>query len=84
MHEGDISAKVSLSKLKSIKHLYALGAIENLRGEIQIFNSKPYNTSVVDSSLIFDNSFRINVLSTPKGCTNIRVALPSAFCMASR
>jgi len=57
MHKGDISAKADLSNLKERYHLYALGAIENLKGEIQIFDSKPFNTSVVDNNLTIDNSF---------------------------
>ncbi len=57
MHKGDISAKADLSDFKETNHFYALGAIENLKGEIQIFDSKPFNTIVVDSNLTFDNSF---------------------------
>ncbi len=57
MHKGDISAKIDLNKFKNTEYFYALGAIENLKGEIQIFDSKPFNTIVVDSSLIFDKSF---------------------------
>ena len=57
MMKGDVSAKAELSDLKDIKHLYALGAIENLKGEIQIFDSKPYITSVGKNNLEFDNTF---------------------------
>lgn len=60
MHKGDISAKVKLTDFENLEHFYALGAAENLKGEIQILNSKPYNTSVVDSSLMFDNSYDKN------------------------
>ena len=57
MRKGDISAKVNLITFENTKNLYALGAIENLKGEIQIFDSKPFNTIVIDSTLTFDNSF---------------------------
>lgn len=57
MRKGDISSKIELKKFENVEHFYALGALENLKGEIQIFDSKPYNTMVVDSTLIFDNSF---------------------------
>ena len=57
MHKGDISAKVDLALFENTKHFYALGAIENLKGEIQIFDSRPYNTMFIDSTLTFDNSF---------------------------
>jgi len=56
MHKGDITAKADLSKFKKTKHLYALGAIENLKGEIQIFNGKSFNSKVVDSTLLILNS----------------------------
>lgn len=57
MHSGDISAKVDLKRFEHVEHVYALGAIENLKGEIQIFDGKPYNTMVIDSILTFDYSF---------------------------
>ncbi len=57
MHKGDVSAKVDLNNFKKETHLYALGALENLKGEIQIFNSKPTNTIVVDNKLSFSDSY---------------------------
>ncbi|MCF6348818.1 MAG: decarboxylase [Flavobacteriaceae bacterium] len=57
MQKGDISAKADLKDFENTEHFYALGATENLKGEIQIFDSKPFNTMVVDSTLIFDSSF---------------------------
>lgn len=57
MHNGDISAKADLKPFENTKNLYAIGAIENLKGEIQIFDSKSFNTMVIDSSLKFDDSF---------------------------
>ena len=57
MHKGDISAKVDLKTFENTEHFYALGAIENLKGEIQIFDSKPLNTIVIDRKLTFDRSF---------------------------
>ncbi len=57
MHKGDISAKADLKEFEYSKHFFALGAFENLKGEIQIFDSKAFNTMVVDSALVFDNTF---------------------------
>ncbi len=57
MHKADVSAKANLKDFENTEHFYALGALENLKGEIQIFNSKPFNTMVIDSTLSFDNSF---------------------------
>ena len=57
MQKGDISAKADLMVFENTEHFYAIGAFENLKGEIQIFDSKPFNTIVIDSTLTFDNSF---------------------------
>lgn len=40
--EGKLDATITLNELKSIPNLYALGVVEGLKGEIQIFNSQPY------------------------------------------
>lgn len=58
MHRGDISAKFSLSKLQNKEGVYALGATENLKGEIQIFDSVPFNSFAENGKLSFDNSFK--------------------------
>ena len=57
MHKGDVSAKVALSEYEQIEHLYALGAVENLKGEIQIFDGRPMNSYVEDGAMKFDSSF---------------------------
>lgn len=56
MHKGDISAKFDLADLKGAENLYAIGALENLKGEIQIFNGESFNTFVQDSSVAFDKT----------------------------
>ena len=57
MHRGDISSQFDLSDLKDKKGLYALGALENLEGEIQIFDGAPYNTYTSQGKVVFDKSF---------------------------
>jgi alpha-acetolactate decarboxylase len=59
MMSGNIQSVISLDSLSNKKNLYALGAMENLKGEIQIFNSKPSNSFVLDSSLQIKNSYNI-------------------------
>jgi len=54
MHKGDLSSKVQLSVLDSFEHIYALGAMENLKGEIQVLDGKPFNSIVSGDSLVFD------------------------------
>ena len=54
---GDLNGKVELSKFKDVKNFYALGAFEDLKGEIQIFNSVPVNSFVKENSLRMDRTF---------------------------
>lgn len=56
MHQGNISAKFNLKDLEETEHLYAIGAVENLKGEILIVDSKPLISSVLDSELHIDES----------------------------
>ena len=39
MHHGDLSSKIDLMELENLENLYALGAVEQLKGEILIMNS---------------------------------------------
>lgn len=57
MHQGDLSAKVELNKFKNLDYFYAIGATENLKGEVQIFNSEPLNSSVSNDELKFDTTY---------------------------
>lgn len=54
MHKGDLSAKAQLADLKDMEHVYAIGAMENLKGEIQIYDGQSFNTCVADSAVEFD------------------------------
>ncbi len=56
---GNLEATISLDTLSSKKHLYALGAVENLKGEIQIFDSQPYNSIVTNNSIGIKDSYTI-------------------------
>jgi len=56
---GNIESVISLDSLSNKKNLYALGAVENLKGEIQIFDSKPSNSFVTDSSLQIKASYNL-------------------------
>ncbi len=60
MHKGDLSTKMELSKLQGVKNLFALGAIENLKGEVQIFNGNPSNTFVKNDKIMFDRTYSKN------------------------
>jgi acetolactate decarboxylase len=64
MHKGDLSSKVTLDELKDINHLYALGAVENLKGEVLILDGIPSISYVKrnDSlkTMMIDSSFEKN------------------------
>lgn len=57
MQRNDVSAKINLNDIKNKQNLYALGAAENLKGEIQIFNGIPVNSEVENNKIIIKNSF---------------------------
>lgn len=42
MREGDLTDRADLAPLARIPHLYALGPLSGLHGELTIFDSKPY------------------------------------------
>jgi len=57
MHKGDLSSKANLKDLENQEHIYALGALENLKGEILIIDSKVFNTYVEDTNIVIDNTY---------------------------
>ncbi len=56
---GNIQPVISLDTLSKMKNLYALGAVDNLKGEIQIFDSQLSNSFVVDNSLQIKDSYNL-------------------------
>lgn len=50
--EGHIKAVYDLDSLLGKKNLYALGAMDSLAGEIQIFNSQPFHSTMEGDSAI--------------------------------
>jgi len=57
MMSGDIKATASLDSLSKKPYLYALGAFENLKGEIQIFDGKAFNTIIEAEEVVLDTTF---------------------------
>ena len=53
---GDITAKADLLNFKDTPNFYALGSLEYLEGEIQVFNSESFITSVNKNSLKYDKT----------------------------
>ena len=64
MHKGDLSSKVTLDELKDINHLYALGAVENLKGEVLFLDGIPSISYVKGNdslkTMMIDSSFEKN------------------------
>ncbi|MBX2826923.1 MAG: acetolactate decarboxylase [Flavobacteriaceae bacterium] len=54
---GNLTATITLDSLESKPNLYALGAVENLKGELQIFDGESFNSKVQDNAVIVDSSF---------------------------
>lgn len=52
IQNGDISANADLADFIDREHLYALGAFENLKGEILILDGKSYSTRAVSNDQV--------------------------------
>jgi acetolactate decarboxylase len=57
MHQGDLSAQAEMSDFIEISNFYALGALENLKGEIQIFNGADFSTRADNDQVNFTEPF---------------------------
>jgi len=56
VHQGlDYGGKIDLPPLAKIPHLYAVGPLENLQGEVTIWDSKPLISRVKNQTLQVDN-----------------------------
>ena len=54
---GNLEATAALDSLSKKENLYALGAFENLKGEIQIFSGEPFNASIASEKVVLDTTF---------------------------
>ena len=45
MHQGNLSTRIDLNSLKGKKHIYGLGALTDLKGEILIMDSNVFISS---------------------------------------
>ena len=60
MWKGKLSGKLDLKSLADTPHLYGLGPVEFLAGEVLILNSIPYiSTIVADSSMEVKESWEV-------------------------
>jgi acetolactate decarboxylase len=55
---GNLQATASLDSLQGLPHLYALGALEHLEGEIQVFDGVSYvSKSAAAASVVLESTF---------------------------
>jgi acetolactate decarboxylase len=50
MHKGELFATLNIDTISNQRHLYGLGPIEYLQGEIMIIDGKGYNSRVVNDT----------------------------------
>jgi acetolactate decarboxylase len=55
---GDLGSHVSLERLAGLAHLYAVGPVAGLRGEITVVDGRPYVSRVEGGRIVVDRSFR--------------------------
>lgn len=54
---GNLEAMIDMETLSDQQNLYALGAYQGLKGEIQIFDNKPVNSVVRNGNVVIENNF---------------------------
>jgi acetolactate decarboxylase len=55
--KGDLTGHVDLRSLAKLPHLYAVGPVEGLRGEVTIADGAPLTSQVREGKVIVDRSF---------------------------
>lgn len=56
VHQGvDYGGKIDLSSLAELPHLYAVGPLENLQGEVTIWDGKPLISRIKNHTIQIDN-----------------------------
>jgi acetolactate decarboxylase len=58
--QGDISGHVTLISLSHLQHLYAVGPVERLQGEVSIFDSVPTISRITDGALKIETNFSVS------------------------
>lgn len=57
MRMGDLRGVIALDTLQYVPHLFALGALENLKGEVLIYDGKAFVATVQSSSVVVTRDF---------------------------
>jgi acetolactate decarboxylase len=56
---GAIDGRVILSDLRALPHLYALGPVAGVRGEVSVFDGTPSIARVVDGRIAVESTFDV-------------------------
>ena len=60
MHKGELAGTISLDTIQNKQHLYGLGPVEYLKGEILITDGKSYVSTVAkDGSIAVDETYHV-------------------------
>lgn len=59
MQHGDLRATISLDSLSMQSHLYGIGVMEELQGEIIIIDGKPYVSAIENGAIKTNQTFNI-------------------------
>ncbi|WKK75230.1 acetolactate decarboxylase [Marivirga salinae] len=75
MQEQDFSAKADLDSLKNKKGLMALGPIENLKGEITIFNGVVYTGTIENDHAVYRKDSVVKAVFLAYGSADVYSAV---------
>jgi acetolactate decarboxylase len=60
MWKGDLKSKINFDTLSNKTHLYGIGAVENLKGEIMVVDGQSYVSTVgADSMIVMAETFNV-------------------------
>ncbi|MCY7411381.1 MAG: acetolactate decarboxylase [Chitinophagales bacterium] len=58
--KGDMKTHAKLQDFDTVKHLYAIGSVTDLKGYIQIIDGKSYTSSVINGAMAIDSTYNID------------------------
>jgi len=59
MQMGDLSASISLDTIQSKEHLYGIGPLDSLKGEITVLDGKAYYSTLLDGKMLVTESYGV-------------------------
>lgn len=59
MQTGDLSASINLDSIQNKDHLFGVGPLDSLKGEITILDGKAYSSSLTDGEVTVREGFQI-------------------------